>query len=96
MKTPGIALLLVFTLVPVIAQDLAPVTPAFDVVVLKRNTSGERGMSAGNRPGGVTTVVNGTISTIFGNAVSGLAGRFVVDRTGLPGDYEFIERPTED
>ncbi len=46
----------------------APVTPAFEVVVLRRNTSGDDSMSAGSRPGGVYMMVNGTMRMIFGNA----------------------------
>jgi uncharacterized protein (TIGR03435 family) len=51
-------------------QSPEPGTPAFEAVVLKRNTSGSQSMSAGSQPGGVRRVVNGTISTIFGNAYS--------------------------
>ncbi len=60
----------IVTAVSVQAQDppAAPVTPAFEVVVLKRNTSGDTSASAGSRPGGVYTMVNGTMRMIFGNA----------------------------
>ena len=49
-------------------QAPAPVAPVFEVVVLKRNTSGDDSASAGSRPGGVYTMVNGTMRMIFGNA----------------------------
>lgn len=45
-----------------------PASPAFEAVVIKRNTSGSQSMSAGSQPGGLHRVVNAPISTIFGNA----------------------------
>jgi uncharacterized protein (TIGR03435 family) len=58
------------------AQEPPPpvVIPAFEAVVLKRNTSGSQSMSAGNQPGGIHRVVNGPISTIFGNAYRSQSG----------------------
>lgn len=51
------------------AQDAgAPVVPAFEAVVLKRNTSSSQSMSGGTQPGGLYRVVNGTIAMIFSNA----------------------------
>jgi uncharacterized protein (TIGR03435 family) len=45
-----------------------PVTPAFEVVVIKRNTSGDDSMSVGSRPGGGYVMVNGPMRSVFGNA----------------------------
>src|SRR5688572_12764425 len=55
-------------------QPATTVTPAFEAVVLKRNTSGSQSMSAGSQPGGLQRVVNGTIATIFGNAYRSESG----------------------
>ena len=52
------------------AQEPAPqpVTPAFEVVVIKPNTSGSQSMSAGTRPGGAYMMVNGSMRMVFSNA----------------------------
>ena len=75
MKAALAALLLIVTIAPAIGQNRAE--PAFDVVVLKRNTSGDSGMSAGSRPGGVYTMVNGTMRMIFGNAYPSQSGEII-------------------
>lgn len=78
-----------------------PVTPAFEAVVLKRNTSGSQSMSAGSQPGGVHRMVNGTISTIFGNAyrsesneVKGAPDWFSTERYDLTA--RIVGNPTPD
>jgi uncharacterized protein (TIGR03435 family) len=55
-------------------QTETPITPAFEAVVIKRNTSGSQSMSAGSQPGGLQRVVNGPIATIFGNAYRSESG----------------------
>jgi uncharacterized protein (TIGR03435 family) len=75
MKPILIAVALLFTTAAALAQDSpAPVTPAIESVVLKRNTSGSQSMSAGSQPGGLQRVVNGPIATIFGNAYRSESG----------------------
>jgi len=76
--------------VTVDAQDPAAATPAFEVVVIKPNTSGDGGMSAGSRPGGVYTMVNGSMRTLFGNAypsqssdILNMPGWFTTERYDL-------------
>jgi uncharacterized protein (TIGR03435 family) len=66
MRTALAGLLVIVAIAPAVGQDRT--APAFEVVVLKRNISGDSSMSAGSRPGGVSTMVNGPISSIFGNA----------------------------
>jgi uncharacterized protein (TIGR03435 family) len=87
MKTTLAALLVILGGGMLTAQEPVVVAPAFDVVVLKRNTSGDNSMSAGSRPGGVYTMVNGPISSIFGNAyrtpsneIVGAPGWFTTER----------------
>jgi uncharacterized protein (TIGR03435 family) len=100
MKSVLVALVLAVTTVS--AQDVsAPVTPAFEAVVLKRNTSGSQSMSAGSQPGGVHRIVNGPISTIFGNAwptesnqIIGAPDWFKIDRYDLVG--RITGTPTEE
>jgi uncharacterized protein (TIGR03435 family) len=55
----------------------APVAPAFDAVVIKRNTSGERSASVGSRPGGVFTMVNARMAAVFSNGYPSQSGEVV-------------------
>lgn len=50
------------------AQAQTAVTPAFDAVVIKRNTSGSQSMSAESRPGGVEMMTNGPLRTLVSMA----------------------------
>lgn len=59
-------LTLVLLTAGVTAQTQDP--PALDVVSIKRNTSRSGGMSMSSRPGGVSVMINGPISSIFGRA----------------------------
>jgi uncharacterized protein (TIGR03435 family) len=61
------------------AQTAPPalVTPAWDAVVIKRNTSGDDSMSAGSRPGGSYVMVNGSMRTLFGNAYPSQSGEII-------------------
>lgn len=52
----------------VVAAQYAPVTPAFEVDVIKRNTSGDGSTAVGTRPGGAYVMVNGPMRSVFGNA----------------------------
>lgn len=93
------ALAMVPMLTVLIAAQEAPVTIAFEAVVLKRNTSGSQSMSAGSQPGGVHRMTNGPISTIFGNAyrsesneVKGAPDWFTTERYDLTG--RIVGNPT--
>jgi len=59
------------------AQEPASAAPGFDVVILKRNTSGDQSMSTGSQPGGVHRMINEPISAIVGNACRSRANEIV-------------------
>lgn len=68
----------------VAAQD-APVTPAVDAIVIKRNTSNSTSMSSDKRPGGVFVMVNMPATRLIREAYSGLSTQTI----GMP---EWSER----
>jgi uncharacterized protein (TIGR03435 family) len=78
MMTIRLALALALFVVSASAQQPAtPVTPAFEAVVLKRNTSGASGGSIGSQPGGIYRMVNARIAGIFSNAYPSQSGDVV-------------------
>lgn len=61
--------------------------PRIDAVVIKRNSCGDCGMSAGPRPGGSYVLINGPLSSIFDNAYTSQSGEVI----GMP-DWFTTER----